>query len=152
MFCVVFVANGLRNIMIFFTATTSRHVCTIVCVGTIITCCCFFWSQYQLVFSWIHLIYCALKTSSPADIICTSHVVSYFKVYASETNLITYYPIVDVSVVFMESYLPYWTNEDVLLLMTSRTTWWISSKSSFVVDLCDNVMIFQLLMESRTSQ
>ena len=93
-----------------FTARTSRHGCTIMCVGTMITCWLWFWSQYQFVFYFVQLRYCAFKNSSPTELIFPSHVVSYCKVYAYEINLITYYPIVDVSIVFMSLYLPDWTN------------------------------------------
>ena len=101
----------------YFIGTTSIHGCTIVHVGTLMTCCWFFYSQYQLFFSCIQLIYCALTTRSSAELIFPSHVVSSCKVNASETNLITYYPAVGVFVLFMATYLPGCTNEAILSLI-----------------------------------
>ena len=144
MFCVVLLQIILGISWTYFTVTTSIHVCTIVCVGTIITCCLFLCSQYQLVSSCIHIRYCTLTASSPAEIIFPSHVQSHCKVYVSETNSITYYSIVDGSVVFMAPYLPYLTNEAVLSLMTSRKNCLISSKSLLVVGFfwqCDDIPV-----------
>ena len=135
-----------------FTATISRYRYTTVSVGKMITCCCCFYSQSQFVFSWIQIIYCALTTSTPDVLIFTSHVVSYCKVYASKTNLIKYYPIVVVSVLFMAPYLPDWTNEAILSLILSSTTWKISSKASLVVALCEDVMIYQLSNDPSNGQ
>ena len=135
-----------------FTAETSRHGFTIARVGKMMTSFCCLYSQYQLVFSCIYIIYFALTTSSLADIICPSHIVSYCKVYTSEKKPIRYYPIFGKYVVFMAPYLLDWNNEAVFSLIPSRTTLWISLKSSPVVDLCWNLMIFQLLKELITSQ
>ena len=60
--------------------------------------------------------------------------------------------LVDVSVVFMAPYLPDSTNEAILSLIPSRTTWFISSNESDEVDFGDNRIIFQSLKYHNTSQ
>ena len=52
-----------------FTDTTSTHKCTIVCVVKMMTCCCFFLSQYQFLFYCVQIRYCALTNISPAEVI-----------------------------------------------------------------------------------
>ena len=66
--------------------------------------------------------------------------------------MITYKPLVDVSVVFMAPYLPDSNNEDILSLIPSITTWYISSNVSDEVDFGDNWIMFQLLKAPNTGQ
>ena len=54
--------------------------------GKIITSLFCFCYQYHFVLSCIQLRYCDLTTSSPSGINFPSHVLSYYKLYASETN------------------------------------------------------------------
>ena len=79
----------------------------------------------------IEQIYFALTTNSPAVIIC---------------------PLVDVSVVFMAPYLPDSTNDSLLSLIPSRTTWCISSNVSYEVYFGCNWIMFQLLKDPNNSQ
>ena len=81
--------------------TTSIHGWIIVRVGTLIFCCSGYLFQYQLIFSWMEQIYCALTTNPPAEITCPTIAVLFWIVYASEMNIITYNPFVVVSAVLM---------------------------------------------------
>ena len=56
------------------------------------------------------------------------------------------------TLVFMAPYLPGQTNNDILSLMPSSTTWRIVSNPSHVVFLFENVMMFQLLKQPNTVQ
>ena len=57
-----------------------------------------------------------------------------------------------MSVVFMAPYLPDSTNDDILSLILSRTTWCISSNVSDEVDFDDNWIMLILLKLHNTSQ
>ena len=57
-----------------------------------------------------------------------------------------------MSVVFMAQYLTYLTNEDILSLIPSTKTWYISSNVSNEVDFCDNLIMFQLLKDPNTGK
>ena len=52
----------------------------------------------------------------------------------------------------MSTYLPDSTNEAILSLIPSKTTWRISSNVSDEVDLCDNLIMFQLLKDPYNGQ
>ena len=60
--------------------------------------------------------------------------------------------VVDVSVVFMAPYVPDSTNDTILSLITSTTTWCISSNVSYEVDFHDNLIMFQLLKAPNNGQ
>ena len=100
----------------------------------------------------IELRYRALTNNYPAVTICPSIVLFSCSVYAPDLNMKTKNPLVDVSVVFMDPYLPDSTNEDILLLIPSRQTWCISSNVSDEVDFCDNSIMFQLLKDPNNDQ
>ena len=128
------------------------HGYTILPVGKMVLFYYYVCSQYHFVLSLIQFMYSALKTSSPAVLVCPYHTVSYWSVYASEKRLITYWPIIVVHVVFISTYLPVCTNADMFPLMTSSTTWLILSISSLDFSLSENWMMFQLLKEPNTGQ
>ena len=67
-------------------------------------------------------------------------------------QIITVGELVVVSVVFMAPYLPHSTNDAILSLIPSRTTWCISSNVSDEVDFDDNRIMFQLLKAPNTGQ
>ena len=73
-------------------------------------------------------------------------------VYYDDVNMITSNTFFYVSAVLMAPYLPHLTNEAILSLIPSKTTWCISSNYSKGVGLCDNWMMFQLLNDPRTGQ
>ena len=100
----------------------------------------------------IEQIYCALATNSPAVMICLSIVVLYCIVYAYDVNMITKNPLVVVSVLFMAPYFTDSTNEAVLSIILSRTTWCISSNAPEGVDFCENCIMFQFLNDPSTGQ
>ena len=101
---------------------------------------------------FILLIYEALKESSP-DLNTFPYVVlSYCNVTVSGKNLTTQYIIVLVYVVLMFPHLPICTCCDILLLMTSMTNLFISSKSSLNVYLLVNLVMLQLLKVPNTGQ
>ena len=109
--------------------TTSKRGWRIVRVGTMIVCfsdCCF---QYKLEFSCIEQIYCDLTTNSPEEITFPLIVVLFYSLYASDMSWITYNPLVVMSYVLMEPYITDWTNDTMLSIITSRTTWCISSNT-----------------------
>ena len=100
----------------------------------------------------IEQIYCALTTNYPAAIICLSFDVLSCSVYASDEKMITKNPLVVVSVVFMAPYFTDSTNEAILSLIPSRTTWCILSNASVGVDFCDNRIMLQLVKDPNTEQ
>ena len=61
-------------------------------------------------------------------------------------------PLVDVSVVFMAPYLPDSTNDDILSLIPSITTWCNESNVSEEVGFDENMIMFQLLKAPNTGQ
>ena len=72
--------------------------------GTVMTHCLGCRLQYQLVSNSIEQRYCNLTTNSTGVIIFPSIVVFYCSLYAPDMKRMTLNPLVDVSVVFMESY------------------------------------------------
>ena len=81
-----------------------------------------------------------------------SIVVLSCSVYASDVNMITLYPLVVVSVLLKAKYIPDSTNEAILSIIPSKTTWCISSNAPEGVDLCENWVMFQFLNDPRTGQ
>ena len=130
--------------------TTSISRWRIVCVETMIACCCGCWPQYQLVMSLMEKIYYDLTTNSPAVIFSLSIVELFCSVYPYDMNLITQYTFVDVSAVLMEPYLKDWNNESILSLIPSITNQCISSNAPKGVYFGDKWTIFQLLNKPRT--
>ena len=131
---------------------TSIRGWSIVHVGTMIVCCSVYCYQYQLVFSFMEKIYFGLTNNPPAEITCPSIVVLFCRIYASESNLMTYNTFFVVASVLMALYIPDWTNEAIFSLVLSRTTLCISSNASKGIYFGVSSMIFQLLYETRTGQ
>ena len=82
----------------------------------------------------------------------SSIVVLSCSVYSSDVNMITYNPLVVLSVVFVSPLFTDSTKESILSLIQSRTNWCISSNASEGVDFCDYLIMFQLLKDPNTDQ
>ena len=136
----------------YITVLTSSRGWSIVRVGNVIKCCWGCWSQYQLVSTCIEQRYFGLTINSPAVMIFPSIICVILKIICFWCENDNINRFVSMSVLLMASYLPDSTNEAILSLIPSRTTWCISSNVSEGVDFCDNWIMFLLFKGPNTGQ